>query len=128
MGWVFFDYRAGGGIRHNGDFVTSAYVEKAIAEHPLVDDVFVYGVEAASGVPGEKDVVAAVVLCCADVSQAIGVIFGHCRAVLENNSVPSFIQVMDAIPKTVSEKPQERFCLERFHEDADAVYTEHALA
>mgnify|MGYP003379586291 CR=1 FL=1 len=27
-----FDYRKGGGIRHNGDFVNVAFVEKAIAE------------------------------------------------------------------------------------------------
>src|ERR1019366_9908114 len=55
---VTFD---GGGIRHNGDFVNPGFVEKVIAEHPQVDDVFVYGVPAASGAPGESDVVAAVV-------------------------------------------------------------------
>ncbi|RMD84428.1 MAG: ATP-dependent acyl-CoA ligase, partial [Candidatus Dadabacteria bacterium] len=60
-GWFYFDYRKGGGIRHNGDFILPSYVEKVIAEHPIVTDVFVYGVPAASGAPGEKDVVAAVV-------------------------------------------------------------------
>ena len=60
-GWLFFDYRAGGGIRHNGDFIDPSFVEKAIAELPEVTDVFVYGVPAASGAPGEKDVVAAIV-------------------------------------------------------------------
>jgi len=43
-GWIFFDYRAGGGIRRNGDFVNAAFVEKVIAEAPGVADVFVYGV------------------------------------------------------------------------------------
>jgi crotonobetaine/carnitine-CoA ligase len=60
-GWLYFDYRKGGGIRHNGDFVNAGFVEKVIAEHPAVSDVFVYGVPAASGAPGEKDVVAAIV-------------------------------------------------------------------
>ena len=60
-GWFFFDYRKGGGIRHNGDFVNAGFVEKAIAEQRCVSDVFVYGVPAASRAPGEKDVVAAIV-------------------------------------------------------------------
>ena len=60
-GWLFFDYRKGGGIRHNGDFINPGFVEKVIAEHPSVSDVFVYGVPAASGSPGEKDAVAAIV-------------------------------------------------------------------
>src|SRR5262249_16963098 len=60
-GWFYFDYRKGGSIRHNGDFINTGFIEKLIAEHPAVSDVFVYGVPAASGAPGEKDVVAAVV-------------------------------------------------------------------
>ena len=43
-GWFYFLYRKGGGIRHNGDFVNPAFVEKELAEHPAIDDVFVYGV------------------------------------------------------------------------------------
>jgi crotonobetaine/carnitine-CoA ligase len=124
-GWFYFDYRIGGGIRHNGDFVNVAFVEKAIAEHPQVDDVFVYGVEAASGVPGEKDVVAAVVP-----RRGAGLdvedLFRHCRRVLEPNFVPSYLQLMQEIPKTASEKPQERFCLEHFRAHPEAVHTERA--
>jgi crotonobetaine/carnitine-CoA ligase len=60
-GWLYFDYRRGGGIRHNGDFINPGFVEKVIAEDPQVDDVFVFGVPAASGAPGESDVVAAIV-------------------------------------------------------------------
>ena len=122
-GWFYFDYRMGGGIRHNGDFVNTALVEKALAEFPAVDDVFVYGVDAASGVPGEKDVVAVVV---ARPGQHIDVValYVHCRATLESNFVPAYIQVMDEIPKTASEKPQERFCLEFFRAHPDAVFSE----
>jgi crotonobetaine/carnitine-CoA ligase len=120
-GWFYFDWRKGGGIRHNGDFVNTGFVEKVIAEHPAVSDVFVYGVPAASGAPGEKDVVAAVV-------PAPGVrfdpesVFAACRAGLEPNFVPSYLQVVEEIPKTASEKPQERFLLERFDRDAPNVH------
>ena len=39
-------------------------------------------------------------------------VFAWCREKLEPNSVPSFLQVVDEIPKTASEKPQERFLIE----------------
>jgi crotonobetaine/carnitine-CoA ligase len=124
-GWFYFDYRLGGGIRHNGDFVNSGFVEKAIAEYPQVDDVFVYGVEAASGVPGEKDVVAVVVAIQSAELDAAD-LYRHCRQHLESNFVPGFIQIMNEIPKTASEKPQERFCLEFFQNHPEAVFTEHS--
>jgi len=122
-GWFFFDYRKGGGIRHNGDFVNAGFVEKAIAEEPSVSDVFVYGVKAASGAPGEKDVVAAIVPRDARAFDAAAV-FARCRRTLEPNFVPSYLQVVDEIPKTASEKPQERFLLEAFDPSASNVFTE----
>ncbi len=112
-GWIFFDYRKGGGIRHNGDFVNPGFVEKVLAEHVAVDDVFVYGVQAASGAPGEKDVVAAIVPVDIESFDARDV-FIHCRRRLESNFVPSYLHLMVEIPKTASEKPQERFCLKDF--------------
>ncbi len=122
-GWFYFDYRKGGGIRHNGDFVNISFVEKAIAEVPSVTDVFIYGVEAASGAPGEKDVVAAIVPTDAS-SFSVNEVFAACREALESNFVPSYLQVVDEIPKTASEKPQERFLLADFAVDAANVYTE----
>ncbi|MCP5045078.1 MAG: AMP-binding protein [bacterium] len=123
-GWFFFDYRKGGGIRHNGDFVNISFVEKAIAEEPSVTDVFIYGVEAASGAPGEKDVVAAIVPR-DPATFSTDVVFKACRAALESNFVPSYLQVVDEIPKTASEKPQERFLLSAFSTDAENVFTEN---
>jgi crotonobetaine/carnitine-CoA ligase len=123
-GWFYFDYRRGDGIRRNGDFVATAFVEKALAEHASIDDVFVYGVPAASGAPGEKDVVAAVVprdpaaFGVAEVAE----VFAHCRRQLEANFVPSYLQVVDEIPKTISEKPQARFLLDAFAPDAPNVH------
>jgi crotonobetaine/carnitine-CoA ligase len=122
-GWLFFDYRKGGAIRRSGDFVNPGFVEKVIAEHPQVTDVFVYGIPARSAAPGEKDVVAAVVPVERKSFDADSV-FAACRAGLEPNSVPSYLQVVDEIPKTASEKPQERFLMEQFSPDAENVFAE----
>lgn len=120
-GWYFFDYRKGGGIRHNGDFINTGYVEKALAEDPQVTDVFVYGVESASGAPGEKDVVAAIVPLDRE-SLNISEVFERCRHSLEPNFVPAYLQVVSEIPKTASEKPQERFLLEQFSPTASNIF------
>jgi carnitine-CoA ligase len=121
-GWFFFDHRRGGGLRHNGDFVNPGFVEKVLAEHPQISDVFVYGIAAASGAPGEKDVVAAVTV--VDPSRFDPVsVFECCLDGLEPNFVPSYLQVVEEIPKTASEKPQERFLLDAFAPDADGVHT-----
>jgi crotonobetaine/carnitine-CoA ligase len=93
-----------------------------IAEHPDVADVFVYGVPASSGAPGEKDVVAAIVARPGSTIEP-GSVFACCRKGLESNFVPSYLQVVDEIPKTASEKPQERFLFERFETDREGVYT-----
>jgi crotonobetaine/carnitine-CoA ligase len=124
-GWLYFLYRKGNGIRRNGEFIATPYIEKAIAELPEVDDVYVYGIPAASGVPGEKDVVAAVVpkipdLAAVDVQR----LFRACRERLEPNLVPTYVQLLHVIPKTASEKPQDRFLVEAFHADPSAVHAE----
>jgi crotonobetaine/carnitine-CoA ligase len=122
-GWFFFDYRKGGGLRHNGDFVHPDFVEKAVAEHPQVTEVAIYGIPAASGAPGESDVVAAIVPVDRS-SLDVASIFDKCRKDLEANFVPSYVQVLDEIPKTISEKPQERFLKELFEYESENVYTE----
>ena len=126
-GWLFFDYRKGGGIRRSGDFINPGFVEKVVAEHPAVSDVFVYGVEARSGAPGEKDVVAAVVAVAGETIEPLSVL-AHCRAGLESNFVPSYLQIVDEIPKTASEKPQERFLRERFDDAKAEVHDLEAAA
>ncbi|MBT4521977.1 MAG: AMP-binding protein [Halieaceae bacterium] len=126
-GWLFFDYRKGGGIRHNGDFINTSYVEKVIAENQQIADVYVYGVAAASGAPGEKDVVAAIVVRDKP-SFDPARIFSHCRLGLESNFVPSYLQLVDEIPKTASEKPQERFLMDQFSLDANTVFIEQEFS
>ena len=105
--------------------IDPAAIEKVIAEDAAVDDVYVYGIPATHGGVGEKDVVAAVV------PQAVEphlfdaqALFALCRRQLEPHSVPSFIQVLTAIPKTASEKPQDRFLIEAFKTQPHCVHAE----
>lgn len=124
-GWLYFMFRQGGGIRRNGDFIDPAFIEKVMAEVPEVDDVYVYGIPAANGVPGEKDVVAAVVLKAVDpASFDVQGLFRVCRRKLESNFVPGCIQLLPQIPKTASEKPQDRFLLELLNSDPASVHRE----
>ena len=119
-GWLFFDYRKGGGIRRNGDFITPGFVEAALAEIDQITDVYVYGVPSASGAPGEKELVAAIVV---DRSRFDpDAIFAGCREKLEANFVPTFLQVVDEIPKTASEKAQDRFLIEALRADGAEIY------
>ncbi len=120
-GWFFFDYRKGGALRRAGDFIKPDLVEKVIGEHPDVSEVCVYGIQAASGAPGESDLVAAVVPFEGRKIDPES-IFKTAVAGLESNSVPSYIQVVGEIPKSSSEKHLDRLLREAFSPDADNVF------
>ena len=122
-GWLFFHYRMGGGIRKHGDFINPAFVEKALLELDTIADVYVYGLAVAEGMaPGEKQVIGAVVPTARGQFDAESV-FRACREKLDKNSVPDYLQVLDEIPKTASEKPQERFLIEAFKSHPEDVYS-----
>lgn len=131
-GWYYFLHRKGGGIRRNGEFINAAEIEKVLSQHDAIDDVFVYGVAAESGAVGEKDIVAAIThnknASIVNNKKAITSIsselFKLCRDSLEHNSVPSFLQFVEEIPKTASEKPQERFLLESFNKNGTTIKQE----
>jgi len=125
-GWLYFDYRKGGGVRRNGDFINTATVEKVLSQIDNVDDVFVYGVPFPGMAPGEKELVAAIVITDGALFDEQE-IFQVCREKLEPNFVPSFLQVVAEIPKTASEKPQERFLLEAFDTAAGNIFSAVSL-
>ena len=110
-GWFFFHHRVGGGVRRNGDFVNTSLVESVLSRSPLVADVFVYGVATARNVSGEKTLVAAIVPEDAATFESKALL-AWCRTQLEKNDVPEVIQVLAQIPKTISEKPIEKACIE----------------
>jgi crotonobetaine/carnitine-CoA ligase len=121
-GWLFFDYRKeGGGLRRAGDFIIPAYVEKVIGEHPDISEVCIYGIPAASGAPGESDLVAAVAPFAGKTIDPASV-FKVAVDGLERNSVPSYVQVVEEIPKSASEKYLDRILKDQFSGDADNVY------
>jgi acyl-CoA synthetase (AMP-forming)/AMP-acid ligase II len=122
-GWFFFDYRKGGGLRRSGDFIQPTTVEAALAKHPDINDVCVYGIPAASGAPGESDLVAAIVLT-EDADLNTDRLLAHLKVHLDGNSIPSYVQVVDAIPKSASEKNLDRLLKDDFSKDSDNV---HAL-
>jgi len=120
-GWLYFDFRKGGGLRRQGDFIMPEYVEAAIARHPDVTDICVFGIPAASGAPGESDLVAAFVPA-GSAPPDIKSVFDLCLDKLERNSVPSYLWVVDVIPKTASQKNLSRVLKDEFEADAAGVY------
>jgi acyl-CoA synthetase (AMP-forming)/AMP-acid ligase II len=125
-GWFFFDYRKGGGLRRSGDFIQPDYLETVIGQHPDISEVCVYGIPAASGAPGESDIVAAVSPLNGDIDPSV--VFSFCIEKLEKSNIPSYIQIVDAIPKTVSEKHQPRLLKEQFERKEGKIheYTDFA--
>ena len=48
--------------------------------------------------------------------------FTACAAQLERNQIPSYVQVMHEIPKTASEKPQDRYLIDDLKQRRSPVY------
>ena len=119
-GFLFFDFRKGGGLRRQGDFIQPDLIEKIIGEQESVSEVCVYGIPAASGAPGESDIVAAVAPFDGNPID-IDAVKAACFAELERNSVPSYFQIVDEIPKTITEKALDRVLREQFSPNAGNV-------
>jgi crotonobetaine/carnitine-CoA ligase len=120
-GWLFFDFRKGGGLRRQGDFILPEYVEKAIADLGCVSDVCVYGIPAESGAPGESDIVAAVVPV-PGTQLNVQIIAKELGKTLEKGYIPQYLQIVDEIPKTASEKNLDRVLRDEFRKDASNVF------
>ncbi len=120
-GWHYFDYRKGEELRRAGDFIQPDQVEKVIGEHPDISEVCVYGIPAASGAPGESDLVAAVTLFEEKEIDPESILL-KCRENLAANFIPSYLQVVEEIPKTISEKPLDRFLREALEKKEGKIY------
>jgi crotonobetaine/carnitine-CoA ligase len=112
-GFFYFDYRKGGGLRRQGDFIQPDLIEKIIGEQESVSEVCVYGIPAASEAPGECDIVAAIAPFKNGMVDVEG-IRKACMAELERNSLPSYFQIVEEIPKTISEKMLARVLKDTF--------------
>ncbi len=121
-GWYFFVCRMGKELRRAGDFIQPDHIEKTIGEHPDVSEVCVYGIPAASGAPGESDLVAGIAPFKGKVIDP-GAIFKKCIKDLEPNFIPTFLQVKDVIPKTISEKALDRVLKTEFSPESENVFS-----
>lgn len=119
-GFFYFDFRKGGGLRRQGDFIQPDFIERVLGEHESVSEVCVYGIPASSGSPGESDLVAALTPFPGK-KVDVEALRALCRQKLERNSIPSYFQLVDEIPKTVSEKALDRALKEQFRSDAPNV-------
>ncbi len=121
-GWLFFSHRdEEGGIRKLGDFVPVETIVRVIAEMPEVRDVCVYGIAAASGAPGEKQVVAAVVPQDAT-SFDPAVVYERCVARLKRSAMPDLLQVVEDLPTTPTQKVQTRVLEQLLTDRPEASY------
>lgn len=120
-GWYFFDYRKGAELRRAGDFIQPDYVEAVIGRHPDVSETCVYGIPAVSGAPGESDLVAAVAPF-EGKSIDPASIYEYLSKDLEANFIPSYLQVVEKILKSVSEKALDRVLKSEFSPDSENVY------
>ena len=121
-GYYYFDFRTGGGLRRQGDFIQPDLIERIIGENETVSEVCVYGIPAASGAPGESDLVAAIAPFQGKSVDVEG-IKQACINELERNSMPSYFQIVTEIPKTMTEKALDRLLKEEFSPSAANVIT-----
>jgi acyl-CoA synthetase (AMP-forming)/AMP-acid ligase II len=88
-------------IKSGGMTVHPAEVEQALARHPLVDDVVVFGLPHADW---DEAVVAAVALRHDEAVQSREALLLHCRAHLAHFKIPKAIHLVSALPRNASGK------------------------
>jgi len=126
-GWLYFAHRReDGGLRKAGEFISEGFIRKVLAEDPDVTDVHIYGVPSRSGAPGETDIVAAVVPRDPATFDA-DALFARCTSRLELSHVPDFIQVVEDLPRTASEKVQARFLAAKLQESQAHAFVRPAV-
>lgn len=122
-GWIYFSYREGGAVRRNGEFINVEDMMTALAKHEDVNDVYVYGLPLANNTPGEKTVIASVVM--REDSELVvdDFLLGVTKAIGQG-AYPDYFQVLDEIPKTASEKPIDRFLIERLNTGEGVIFSQ----
>lgn len=121
-GWLFFDYRIDNQLRHHGEFVSAMDIENVLIEHPDVKQVCVFGIDAASGSPGEHDLVAAIVPITLSTPNIHG-LYKWCIRHLKPSNIPSYIQITPHIPQTGTGKVMHRQLVAEFTPEDPNVYS-----
>lgn len=121
-GWLYFSYRDGGAVRKNGEFINVGDIMTALAKHPNIHDVYVYGIHLANNAPGEKSVIATIVMH-ENHKLVIEEFLSEAIDIIGQGPFPDYFQVLDDIPKTASEKPIERFLVHHLHMGTGVIFT-----
>lgn len=102
-GYLWFADRLKDSIRRRGENISAFEVEEAVRTHPAVQDVAVYAVPSESS---EDEVAMSVVLrpgaACDEET-----LVRHCSANLAYFMVPRFVEIVDALPMTLSMKVEK---------------------
>jgi crotonobetaine/carnitine-CoA ligase len=110
-GWYYFVDRVKDALRRRGENISSFEVESVIRQHPAIAECAVIGVKADEA-GGEDEVKACVIvkdgerLDCAD-------LIAWCDARMAYFMVPRYLEIMDALPQTPSEKVKKKELRER---------------
>jgi acyl-CoA synthetase (AMP-forming)/AMP-acid ligase II len=118
---LYFCKRKGDELRKYGEFIQPSLIEKILCEHPAVAEVCVYGVPSKASVPGESDVVVAVAAVEGreiDLKEFID----WCKERLPKSHISSYYQIVEEIPKTISQRPLARFLKVDFLEKKGRIY------
>lgn len=99
-GWFYFIDRYKDALRRRGENISSYEVEQAVLGHPAVVECAVIGVPADQEA-GEDEVLAVVV---ATEPVEAAEILAWCRGKIPAFAIPRYVRVVDALPKTPSEK------------------------
>jgi crotonobetaine/carnitine-CoA ligase len=102
-GWFYFVDRYKDALRRRGENISSYEVEQGLLSHPAVLEVAVIGV-AAESEAGEDEVMAYVV---ASAAVEAAELWAWCDGRVPGFAIPRYIRIVDALPKTPSEKVQK---------------------
>jgi crotonobetaine/carnitine-CoA ligase len=104
-GYLWYIDRIKDTIRRRGENISSYEVEAVILEHPLVEEVAAIAVKAETG--GEDEVLACIVLAPGASPPDPVEILDFCAPRMPYFAVPRYVEFIDDIPKTPSQKIQK---------------------
>lgn len=110
-GWYYFVDRVKDALRRRGENISSFEVERGIGSHPSVAQCAVVGVRADEQA-GEDEVMAFVVLKVGAVADPDS-IWAHCDRHLPAFMRPRYLEFVDALPLTATEKVRKKALRER---------------
>lgn len=105
-GWYYFVDRVKDALRRRGENISSFEVESVVRQHPAVAECAVIGVKADEA-GGEDEVMACIVLKDGERLDYANLI-AFCDARMGQHMVPRYLEVMDSLPQTPSEKVKKK--------------------